>query len=108
MKKLLLILIVLGGGYYYFQGNDNETVSVSQLIESSSESDIVNVKGKVKSNFKLIYGLYELFDEDSGESVMVSTKGALPKVGTIVIKRLKRNDVMTFNDKTFSLFEEVD
>lgn len=109
MKKLLLVLIVLGGGYYYFQGDGNKTLSVSELINNSTTSNgnIVKVTGEVKSNFKLIYGIYELKDAQSQESIMVSTQGDLPQVGTTITKRLKRNDVITLNDKTFSLFEEI-
>jgi hypothetical protein len=110
MKKILLVLIVLGGGYYYFQGNGNETLSVSELTDSSSTNKVkvVEVTGEVKSNFKLIYSIYELKDPSSGESIMVSSKGELPKVGTTITRRLKKNDVVTINDKTFSLYEEVE
>jgi hypothetical protein len=109
MKKIVLILTVLGAGYYYFQGNENKTMSVSEVISiSNSSEEILKVTGEVKSNFKLFYGIYELKDVQSGESIMISTKGDLPKVGTVITSNLKKNDVITINDKTFSLFEEVD
>jgi hypothetical protein len=75
---------------------------------SNSSEEILKVTGEVKSNFKLFYGIYELKDVQSGESIMISTKGDLPKVGTVITSNLKKNDVITINDKTFSLFEEVD
>ncbi len=109
MKKLLLALIVLGGGYYYFQGDENEILTVSELLDSNSKGDqsIVEVTGKVESNFKLIYGIYELKDGTTGESIMVSSKGELPRIGITITKKLRRIDVITLNDNTFSLFEEV-
>lgn len=110
MKKLLLILIVLGGGYYYFQGNEKQILTVSELLNNSGIKDqsIVEVTGKVESNFKLIYSIYELKDNLTGESIMVTSKTDLPKIGSTVTKSLKRTDVITMNDKTFSLFEEAD
>lgn len=110
MKKILIVLIVLGGGYYYFQGNGGETLTVSELLDTNSQADqsIVKVTGKVENNFKLIYSVYQLKDSDTGESIMVITRGELPKVGSIITKQIRRKDVVTLNDKTFSLFQEID
>lgn len=110
MKKLLLALIVLGGGYYYLQGTEGETLTVSELLNTNTQGDqsIVEVTGKVESNFKLFYSIYELQDQKTGESIMVTSKTELPKIGTTISKKLRRTDVVTINDKTFSLFEEVD
>lgn len=109
MKKLLLALIVLGGGYYYFQGTEGETLTVSELLNTNTQGDqsIVEVTGKVQSNFKLFYSIYELKDQKTGESIMVSSKGELPRIGITITKKLRRIDVITLNDNTFSLFEEV-
>jgi hypothetical protein len=109
MKKILLILIVIGGGYYYFQGSNQENLSIKDLISNSSdsESQIVKVTGVVKTNFKLIYSIYELKDTNSLESIMVSTNGNLPKIGETISVKLKKKDVLTLNDKTFSLYEEI-
>lgn len=110
MKKLLLVLLVLGGGYYYFQGSEGDTLTVSELLNANNQEDssIIEVTGKVESNFKLIYSIYELKDAATGESIMVTSKSKLPKIGSTVTKKLMRTDVVTINDKTFSLFEEVD
>lgn len=109
MKKILLILMIAGVGYYYFQGDGTSPQRVSEVINNSlsSDSDIIKVSGIVKHNFKLFYGAYELEDANTGESIMVSTKGDVPEVGSSITKKLRRNDVITLNDKTFSLFEEV-
>lgn len=110
MKKLLLVLIVLGGGYYYFQGSEGATLTVSELLNANTVGDqsIVEVTGTVVSNFKLFYSIYELKDQETGESIMVTSKAELPKIGTTISRKLRRTDVVTINDKTFSLFEEVD
>lgn len=109
MKKIILILIVIGGGYYYFQGNNQENSSIKDLISNSKDAKIqvVKVTGVVKTNFKLIYSIYELKDTNSLESIMVSTNGKLPKIGETISVRLKKKDVITINDKTFSLYEEI-
>lgn len=111
MKKKLLVLVVLVSGYYYFQVNDTKApLSVSELISNSSSRNgkVIQVNGEVKSNFKLIYSIYELKDAKTGESIMVSNKVELPKIGTTISRKLRRNDIITLNDKTFSLFEEIE
>lgn len=108
MKKIIFILIVIFGVYFYFNNRNTETRSVSELSNGKNQSELLVVKGKVVGNFKLFFGVYELEDINSGESIMVSTKGDLPKLGSAITVKLKRNDVITINDKTFSLFEEIE
>lgn len=110
MKKIFIILLVIGGAYYYFKNNVETTQpkTISELVNSNMDESNVLVTGRVERNFKLFYGVYELKDINTGETIMVSTTGKLPKVGSNITKRLKKNDVITFNDKTFSLFKEIE
>lgn len=107
MKKIIILILVIFAGYYLFNNSQSKVYRVSEIIQTNNVSEYVTVTGHVRSNFKLFFGVYELEDINSGESIMVSTKGDLPKVGSAITVKLKRNDVITINDKTFSLFEEV-
>ncbi|MDV7186100.1 hypothetical protein R3X25_02300 [Lutibacter sp. TH_r2] len=110
MKKLILIAILIAGAYIFFKKDIKSVIpqTVSQTVNSNDNGAIITVTGKVVRNFKLLYGVYELKDTSTGESIMVSTSGNVPKVGTKVIKRLQKNDVITLNDRTFSLFKELE
>lgn len=110
MKKIILLCIVIGFGYYYYFQNTNSenSLNVSELINSNSEQEKVNVTGKVTNNFKFFYGIYELTDINTGESIMVSTNKELPKIGSIITKLLTKKEILTMNDKTISLFQEIE
>jgi len=110
MKKIFIVILVISGAYYYFQNNTevSQPKTISELINTTDNGPNVVVTGRVVRNFKLFYGAYELKDINTGEAIIVSTTRELPKVGTNVTKRLKRNDVITLNDKTFSLYKEIE
>lgn len=109
MKKIIILVIIIGFGYYYFQNTNSEnSLNVTELINSNSKQEKVSVTGKVTNNFKLFYGIYELTDINTGESIMVSTNKELPKIGSIITKKLIKKEMITVNDKTISLFQEIE
>ncbi len=109
MKKIVILSILIGFGYYYFQNKKSDnSLSVTELINSNSKQENVTVTGKVTNNFKLFYGIYEMTDINTGESIMVSTNKELPKIGSIITKKLMKKEMMTVNDKTISLFHEIE
>lgn len=110
MKKIIILVIIIGFGYYYYFQNTNSenSLNVTELINSNSKQEKVSVTGKVTNNFKLFYGIYELTDINTGESIMVSTNKELPKIGSIITKKLIKKEMITVNDKTISLFQEIE
>ena len=108
MKKLFLILVILCGGFYFIQSNSSDILSVSEVINDTSNSNIVLVEGIVTNNFKLVIGLYELNDVLTKESIIVKTNNKLPVIGTTITRKLQSNDIITLNDKKFSFYTEIE
>jgi hypothetical protein len=107
MKKLILLIIVVFG-VYHFMGRNTDSKNVSELIDLK-ETTIVKVTGIVKSNFEILgKGFYELQDKSTSETIMVFNSNSLPRIGEKVTRKLKKGDLMTFNDKTYSVYEEVE
>lgn len=106
MKKLILIIVFIVGGLYYY---NNKSEKKEELFELSIENKVVKVTGVVKSNFKILNkGFYELQVSNTKETIMVISSRNTPKLNSKITQRLKQIDIITINDKKFSLFEAVD
>lgn len=106
MKKIILLILLLSVSYYFLSGNSNDK-NIAELGHLK-ETSRVTVTGVVKSNFKILgNGFYELKDKNSDESIFVISQNKLPEVGDVVRKKLIKGDLMTLNDKTFSVYEET-
>lgn len=107
MKKVIFLIVLLFGVYYLFNNNSSPT-DVSQL-SGLNKITTVRVTGIVMNNFKILdNGFYELKDRNTSESIYVISSKSIPKIGNEITKKLKKGDLMTFNDKTFSVYEEID
>lgn len=107
MKKIILLIVVIFGVYYFFEKKSNSK-SVSEIINLKVTTS-VKVTGVVKGNFEIFgKGVYELQDKNTGETIIVFNINSLPKVGEEVTRKLKKGDIITFNDKSYSVYKEVE
>ena len=102
MKKVLLLIIAIIGGYYFFSSSSTKDEAYTQIQST------IQVEGKVIRNFSFLdKKVYEL-ETNSGDQLIITTSHKLRKVGEKVSVQLVKNDLMTIDDKEFSLYNEIE
>ncbi len=111
MKQIIPIIIIAVIGFFGYQYFQQEVVAydVTEIIEKkSAPGDDVLVTGVVSKNFNILgKGGYELQDRRTGESIYVCKDGVSPQMGEVLTIRVKKIDVITFNDKKLSFYSEL-
>jgi len=110
MKKILLLIIVLVVGVYYYNNSKTDNTLLGKLdLSKITTSKVVIVTGVVIKNFKILNkSFFELSIPSTNKTIMIVSKNQLPKVGSQISIKLKKIDVMTLNDRTFSLYKEIE
>lgn len=110
MKQLIIIVIVIVLGalsYPYFK-KEFLAMDVSEVVEKNIiNGEKVLVTGIVSHNFNILgRGGYELVDKKTRESIYIRKNGPSPIRGTVQTIRLKKVDLVTFNDRKISFYQE--
>ena len=112
MKNVLVVILVLVIGLLCYEFVKNEVVAydVADVIEKNTKrGQDVLVKGIVSQNFNILNkGGYQLKDGNTGQCIYVCKDGASPQVGDLLTIRLKKLDIVTFNDNKISFYKEYD
>lgn len=109
MKKLILLVFIIAFGVYWYVHQKHNSKHVTEVIKLDSTSTI-KVAGVVKSNFNILgKGYYELQDKnEENTSIIVICLGKLPTVNTEITREVKKNNIITWNDATYALYEEIE
>ena len=112
MKRIILIILLIAMGLIGYQYFRSEVIAydVTEVMHKNTEAGAeVLVTGLVSQNFNILgKGGYQLQDRNTGESIYVCKDGASPQIGEVMTIRVKKLDIVTFNDRKLSFYQELD
>jgi hypothetical protein len=110
MKTLIKILFVVIIGYLLWTAFSNKKeVDSSNTSSEQNESQTMLLKGEVTGNFSFfnqtVIAVKKLNTNESYH-VLLTTSTA-PSIGSPVIIKIKKYDIVKINDKSITLYKEV-
>ncbi len=86
------------------------TTKKSNIVKKETTENVTIIKGVVKSNYSLLdYSVITVKELSSGKTYhILMTKGDTPNIGSPVIIKIKKYNLIKINDKSITLYKQVD
>lgn len=111
MKPLIQIALIVFIGYILFLifSDKKETAKNESGAENNGDRTML-LKGEVTGNFSLLNQTVLTVREIETDEVyhVLLLKGLAPKIGTPVILTIQKYDIVKFNDRSVTLYKELD
>jgi len=105
--KIIIIIIVIYLSWILFIKPSKENVSNKQT-KIERLNNLLTIKGEVKNNFVLLNQAIIVVKELESHKLfyVLMINADTPKIGTPVIMKIKKYDIIKINDKSITLYQE--